>query len=591
MRRVAEMHQISHSILQRALAGNRVSKAASGADQQLLAPAEEIALKVWCLDMAKWGFPVRLDLLRQMAAAVLIDRKRRNILDASDAFDTIMDTESISFVEVGADPKTGLIDVTCVGPQWYRRFLLRHPDLKAVQSRSLDYDRAKANDPATILEYFKLVKDTIQKYKIKTRFIFNMNEKGFLIGLIRKSMKVIISSSEKNAFLRQPGNRQTVTVVEAIGTGGQDIPPMVILKGEHHLFGWYKKALPPGWVTAISPNGWTDSYLALEWLKRNFEPYTRPEKSDDWRLLILDGHESHITWEFIAYAMSHKIICLCLPPHSSHVTQPLDVGIFSPYEGAYSKALAEAQREGITGIDKILFLEIFQTARAAAFTQRNIRGAFRGAGLFPLNPSNVLAKLPKSPNSMNSVATISSPASPETSSSRSDSCSLNSSAPEVNTGSLECPRTPRSSERVKRHLQDIMDDLDDVEVDFGTSDQGYSLSPIRKKVRQLASSAVTAMAGLAIQTQNNTQLRATIKKKKTSTKHLMAGQPGDRTQLTKARVLDSAEAQRLKEHAEARAAQEALVKMRVDQRKQEKVHYKPIFHLAISNLVRVIVIE
>lgn len=66
-----------------------------------------------------------------MAAAVLIDQKRQNILDASDAFDTIMDTESISFVEVGADPKTGLIDVTCVGPQWYRRFL-RHPDLKAV---------------------------------------------------------------------------------------------------------------------------------------------------------------------------------------------------------------------------------------------------------------------------------------------------------------------------------------------------------------------------------------------------------------------------------------------------------------------------
>jgi len=569
MRRVAEMHQISHSILQRALAGNRVSKSASAADQQLLAPAEEIALKIWCLDMAKWGFPVRLDLLRQMAAAVLIDRKRRNILDASDAFETILDEGSISFVEIGADPKTGLIDVTCVGPQWYRRFLLRHPDLKAVQSRSLDYDRAKANDPVTILEYFQLVKDTIQKYKIKGKLIFNMDEKGFLIGLIRKSMKVIISSSEKNAFLRQPGNRQTVTVVEAIGTGGQDIPPMVILKGEHHLFGWYKKPLPPGWVTAISPNGWTDAYLALEWLKRNFEPYTRPQNSDDWRLLILDGHESHITWEFIAYAMSHKIICLCLPPHSSHVTQPLDVGIFSPYEGAYSKALADAQREGITGIDKILFLEIFQIARAAAFTQRNIRGAFRGAGLSPLNPASVIAKLPKIPKS--AETTNSAPVSQDSSSGKPDSDDLDKGSSPGNVGSGECPRTPRSSERVKRHLEDIMNELDDLEVDFDTSEQGYSLSPIRKKVRQLASSAVTAMAGLAIQTQNNTQLRATIKKKKTSTKHVMAGQPGDRTQLTKARVLDSAEGQRLKEHAEARAVHEALVKQRSDQRKQEKV--------------------
>jgi hypothetical protein len=61
-------------------------------------------------------------------------------------------------------------------------------------------------------------------YDIKSNLIFNIDEKGFLIGLIRKSMKVIISSEERNAFLRQPGNRQTITVIEAIGTGGQDIP-------------------------------------------------------------------------------------------------------------------------------------------------------------------------------------------------------------------------------------------------------------------------------------------------------------------------------------------------------------------------------
>jgi hypothetical protein len=85
-----------------------------------------------------------------------------------------------------------------------------------------------------------------------------MDEKGFLIGQIRKSMKFIINSSEKNAFLCQPGSRQTVTVIEAIRTGGQDIPPMVILKGEHYQFGWYKKPFSDGWVTEISPNGWTD---------------------------------------------------------------------------------------------------------------------------------------------------------------------------------------------------------------------------------------------------------------------------------------------------------------------------------------------
>lgn len=135
----------------------------------------------------------------------------------------------------------------------------------------------------------------------------------------------------------------------------------------------------------------------------------------------------------------------------------------------------------------------------------------------------------------------------------------------------ECPQTPRSSEQIKRHVQDIMDNLDELEYGIDSAEHSHLLSPIRKKVQQLASSAVTAMAGMAIQTQNNTQLRASIQRKKSSAKHMISGQPGDRTQLTKARVLDSAEAQRLKERAEARAIHEAAVKQQTEKRKQEKV--------------------
>jgi hypothetical protein len=271
------------------------------------------------------------------------------------------------------------------------------------------------------------------------------------------------------------------------------------LKGEHHQFGWYKKPLPKGWVTVISPNGWTDSYLALEWPRRNFEPFTRPDILNDWSLLVLDGHESHITWEFIAYALSCKIICLCLPPHSFHNTQPLDVGVFSPYEGAYSQALANIQQQGITGVDKILFLEIFQTARAIAFTERNIRRAFRGAGLFPLNPTKVLDRIPKSAHSTGF-----------------------STQAELMHGSVtvgqyqvkalpECPCTPRSTERIKQQLNDILDDLDTIEIETGSTNNIVSISPIRKGVQQLASSAITAIAGHAIQVQNNAQLRASMK--------------------------------------------------------------------------------
>ena len=47
-------------------------------------------------------------------------------------------------------------------------------------------------------------------------------------------------------------------------------------------------------------------------------------------MLVLDRHESHESIEFQEYCRSHNIITLGLPLHSSHLTQLLDVGYFSP---------------------------------------------------------------------------------------------------------------------------------------------------------------------------------------------------------------------------------------------------------------------
>ena len=73
-------------------------------------------------------------------------------------------------------------------------------------------------------------------------------------------MRVIVKAS-KTAFLRQPGQRETITVIEAVGVFGQEIPPMIIMKGEKHLYGWYYGEMPAHWTTADSPNGWTEDIL------------------------------------------------------------------------------------------------------------------------------------------------------------------------------------------------------------------------------------------------------------------------------------------------------------------------------------------
>ena len=86
-----------------------------------------------------------------------------------------------------------------------------------------------------------------------------------------------------------------------------------------------------------------------------------------------------------------------LPAHTSHLLQPLDVGVFGPLKGVMSKCLDRLIRTGITQLQKVEWVEKYMEARPLAFIKSNIEGAWRGAGLFPYSSQKVLRKLPDPP--------------------------------------------------------------------------------------------------------------------------------------------------------------------------------------------------
>ena len=62
------------------------------------------------------------------------------------------------------------------------------------------------------------------------------------------------------------------------------------------------------------------------------------------RLLIVNGHGSHVKSPFIAFCIAHLIVLMILPSHSLHKTQPLDVGIFGPLKHYLAKQTERAAR-------------------------------------------------------------------------------------------------------------------------------------------------------------------------------------------------------------------------------------------------------
>jgi hypothetical protein len=115
-----------------------------------------------------------------------------------------------------------------------------------------------------------------------------------------------------------------------------------------------------------------DNEIGLAWIKDCFELETRYEDGE-YRLLVLDGHASHISNEVISFYIASKIILLCLPPHTTHLLQPLDIGVFAPLSEAYRSSVRERSKYlYMYSIDKVACLEIIGDAREKAITQSNI---------------------------------------------------------------------------------------------------------------------------------------------------------------------------------------------------------------------------
>ncbi|ODQ69900.1 hypothetical protein LIPSTDRAFT_31401, partial [Lipomyces starkeyi NRRL Y-11557] len=197
------------------------------ANSHVLTETEEQTLLKWILDADKRGLPIRPEYLRGLASILLQGRTKEPTAQ--------------------------------VGKNWVSRFINRRPEIESRYYRKISYQRANQEDPKIYREWFELVQETIAKYGITENDIWNFDETGFAMGLI-STAKVVTSTdrSESRPRMIQRGNREWVTIIEAISSRGILLPPMVILTGKEQQAQWYQEELlDPTWSIAVSKNGWT----------------------------------------------------------------------------------------------------------------------------------------------------------------------------------------------------------------------------------------------------------------------------------------------------------------------------------------------
>jgi hypothetical protein len=316
-------------------------------NQQRLSPSQEEHLSNWVLAQEALGVPLTHGQIRQFAGRLLVIKG----------------------------------DNQPPGKRWMEGFLRRNPILRTKRARSIDSVRVNGATTSIIKDWFhRLALPTILSIKPESRW--NMDESGIMEGMGANGL-VVGSSERRSIQKKQPGSRAWTSFIEYVSATGKALLPLVIFKGKSVQQQWFSTELNTykGWKFEATENAWTSDKVAVKWLETVFIPQTATLEP---RLLILDGHGSHETTDFMYSCFQNNVYLLFLPPHTSHVLQPLDLSVFSPLKSHYRKEV------GFLGlltdsspIGKQNFLSCYAKARKEALSAKIIKAGWKATGLWP----------------------------------------------------------------------------------------------------------------------------------------------------------------------------------------------------------------
>ena len=139
----------------------------------------------------------------------------------------------------------------------------------------------------------------------------------------------------------------------------------------------------------MTPNGWTSNEQSVLYFKHSLAPQARAKcQSDDERVLVIfDQHQSHLSDELYEVASEFKIDLYALPPNTTNMTQPLDVGIFGSPSRRFTKRCEEIVAMTGSPISRDQLVQIHMEVHDKTITPAIVKAAWRDTGLVPFDPN------------------------------------------------------------------------------------------------------------------------------------------------------------------------------------------------------------
>ena len=273
---------------------------------------------------------------------------------------------------------------------WFYAFLKRWPDIKIVKPQKLQMYRAKSASKETIDKYFRELGQVLRQNNLMEapERIYNIDETG--ISMEHAPPKIVCSSTTNPQAITSP-RQSNVTIIAGANAIGNSIPPFYVIPGKRWCDDFLDGA-PAGSAGKMSSTGWSNMSVFEYYVTEHLAKHAKIAQNNAQSILVMyDDHKSHLSLTLTEWARQRNVILFVLPPHTSHLTQPLDVGVFGPFKSQYNKECqGYLQKNPGVAITKYEVAKLTAKPYLKAVCPENVVSAFRKSGIYPYNSNTIL---------------------------------------------------------------------------------------------------------------------------------------------------------------------------------------------------------
>lgn len=270
------------------------------------------------------------------------------------------------------------------GKDWFTGFMERNSSLSIRKPESTSLARITAFNRYTVGSFFEKLETIMKREKFESHRVFNLDETG--ISSTPKMPKLITTKGCHQfgqVVSRERG--ELVTMVGIVSASGNALPPGFVFPRVRFDERKMMAGATAESLGMVHKSGWMTSNNFLNVMK-HFVKYSC-SSLDNKSLLIMDNHESHISYDAVQYAKDNGVVILTIPPHTSNKLQPLDVSIYGPFKNYFGR---QVQSWMIANPGKTLTIydlpKLACDSWTSACTPANVKNGFLKTGILPFNP-------------------------------------------------------------------------------------------------------------------------------------------------------------------------------------------------------------